>query len=162
MTREDIDMCEYLRIWGPPEAAARIEALSAEVEQNAAIAIRALERATLADRWRALRARLPELRSPVVAVGAGHVVRERKRFDRKPEPRKLVLERFQSRDLVAQRLVVCGAAHEHDTLDIVRLLCDVTLRMIEGELYQLTKNGDEIEPDAQIELLLAERLPGGG
>ena len=28
-----------------------------------------------------------------------------------------------------------------DTLDIVRLLCDVTLRMIEGELYQLTKNG---------------------
>ena len=29
-----------------------------------------------------------------------------------------------------------------DTLDIVRLLCDVTLRMIEGELYQLTKNGD--------------------
>src|SRR5215208_899669 len=30
----------------------------------------------------------------------------------------------------------------HDTLDIVRLLCDVTLRMIEGELFQLTKNGD--------------------
>ncbi len=30
----------------------------------------------------------------------------------------------------------------HDTLDVVRLLCDVTLRMIEGELYQLTKNGD--------------------
>jgi len=30
----------------------------------------------------------------------------------------------------------------HDTLDIVRTLCDVTLRMIEGELYQLTKNGD--------------------
>jgi octaprenyl-diphosphate synthase len=29
-----------------------------------------------------------------------------------------------------------------DTLDIVRLLCDVTLRMIEGELYQLTKAGD--------------------
>jgi octaprenyl-diphosphate synthase len=29
-----------------------------------------------------------------------------------------------------------------DTLDVVRLLCDVTLRMIEGELYQLTKNGD--------------------
>jgi octaprenyl-diphosphate synthase len=28
-----------------------------------------------------------------------------------------------------------------DTLDVVRLLCDVTLRMIEGELYQLTKNG---------------------
>src|SRR5437667_7964578 len=29
-----------------------------------------------------------------------------------------------------------------DALDIIRLLCDVTLRMIEGELYQLTKNGD--------------------
>ena len=28
-----------------------------------------------------------------------------------------------------------------DTLEIVRMLCDVTLRMIEGELYQLTKNG---------------------
>jgi octaprenyl-diphosphate synthase len=30
----------------------------------------------------------------------------------------------------------------HDSLDIIRLLCDVTLRMIEGELFQLTKNGD--------------------
>jgi len=30
----------------------------------------------------------------------------------------------------------------HDTLDLVRVLCDVTLKMIEGELYQLTKNGD--------------------
>jgi octaprenyl-diphosphate synthase len=30
----------------------------------------------------------------------------------------------------------------HDTLELVRVLCDVTLRMIEGELYQLTKNGD--------------------
>jgi octaprenyl-diphosphate synthase len=29
-----------------------------------------------------------------------------------------------------------------DSLDIIRLLCDVTLRMIEGELYQLTKTGD--------------------
>src|SRR5580692_6960754 len=29
-----------------------------------------------------------------------------------------------------------------DALEIIRLLCDVTLRMIEGELYQLTKNGD--------------------
>jgi octaprenyl-diphosphate synthase len=29
-----------------------------------------------------------------------------------------------------------------DSLELVRLLCDVTLRMIEGELYQLTKNGD--------------------
>ena len=30
----------------------------------------------------------------------------------------------------------------HDTLELVRVLCDVTLQMIEGELYQLTKNGD--------------------
>jgi octaprenyl-diphosphate synthase len=30
----------------------------------------------------------------------------------------------------------------HDTLEIVRVLCDVTLKMIEGEIYQLTKNGD--------------------
>lgn len=35
-----------------------------------------------------------------------------------------------------------GLALSHDTLDVIRLLCDVTLRMIEGELYQLTKNGD--------------------
>jgi octaprenyl-diphosphate synthase len=28
-----------------------------------------------------------------------------------------------------------------DTLEIVRLLCDVTLRIVEGEIYQLTKNG---------------------
>jgi len=30
----------------------------------------------------------------------------------------------------------------HDSLDLVRVLCEVTLRMIEGELYQLTKTGD--------------------
>ncbi len=29
-----------------------------------------------------------------------------------------------------------------DELEIIRLLCDVTLKMIEGELFQLTKNGD--------------------
>ena len=28
-----------------------------------------------------------------------------------------------------------------DSLDIIRLLCDVTLRIVEGEIYQLTKNG---------------------
>ncbi len=28
-----------------------------------------------------------------------------------------------------------------DRLDVVRLLCDVTLRIVEGEIYQLTKNG---------------------
>jgi len=29
-----------------------------------------------------------------------------------------------------------------DDLAIIRLLCDVTLRIVEGEIYQLTKNGD--------------------
>jgi octaprenyl-diphosphate synthase len=28
-----------------------------------------------------------------------------------------------------------------DALEIIRLLCDVTLRIVEGEIYQLTKNG---------------------
>jgi octaprenyl-diphosphate synthase len=32
-------------------------------------------------------------------------------------------------------------ALSHDALDIVRLLCDVTLRIVEGEIYQLTKMG---------------------
>jgi octaprenyl-diphosphate synthase len=42
----------------------------------------------------------------------------------------------------------------HDTLDIVRLLCDVTLRMIEGELYQLTKNGDaDIGEDEHLDII---------
>ena len=42
----------------------------------------------------------------------------------------------------------------HDTLDLVRLLCDVTLRMIEGELYQLTKNGDaDITEDEHLEII---------
>jgi octaprenyl-diphosphate synthase len=41
-----------------------------------------------------------------------------------------------------------------DTLDVVRLLCDVTLRMIEGELYQLTKAGDpEITEDEHLEII---------
>ena len=42
----------------------------------------------------------------------------------------------------------------HDTLDIVRLLCDVTLRMIEGELYQLTKNGDaDLTEDEHFDII---------
>ena len=42
----------------------------------------------------------------------------------------------------------------HDTLDIVRLLCDVTLHMIEGELYQLTKNGDaDITEDEHFDII---------
>src|SRR5438477_951783 len=41
-----------------------------------------------------------------------------------------------------------------DSLAIVRLLCDVTLRMIEGELYQLTKTGDvDITEDEHFEII---------
>jgi octaprenyl-diphosphate synthase len=41
-----------------------------------------------------------------------------------------------------------------DSLEIVRLLCDVTLRMIEGELYQLTKTGDvEISEEEHFEII---------
>ena len=41
-----------------------------------------------------------------------------------------------------------------DTLEVVRLLCDVTLRMIEGELYQLTKTGDaSITEDEHFEII---------
>jgi len=41
-----------------------------------------------------------------------------------------------------------------DTLEVVRLLCDVTLRMIEGELYQLTKAGDvTITEDEHFEII---------
>jgi len=42
----------------------------------------------------------------------------------------------------------------YDSLDLVRLLCDVTLRMIEGELYQLTKAGDvDISEDEHFEII---------
>ncbi len=42
----------------------------------------------------------------------------------------------------------------HDELDIIRLLCEVTLRMIEGELYQLTKNGDaDITEDEHFDIM---------
>src|SRR6266853_798613 len=42
----------------------------------------------------------------------------------------------------------------YDTLEIVRLLCDVTLRMIEGELFQLTKNGDaDITEDEHFDII---------
>jgi octaprenyl-diphosphate synthase len=41
-----------------------------------------------------------------------------------------------------------------DTLDVVRLLCDCTLRMIEGELYQLTKAGDaSISEEEHFEII---------
>jgi octaprenyl-diphosphate synthase len=42
----------------------------------------------------------------------------------------------------------------YDTLDLVRVLCDVTLKMIEGELYQLTKNGDSaINEEEHFEII---------
>ncbi|MBI2221466.1 MAG: polyprenyl synthetase family protein [Acidobacteria bacterium] len=41
-----------------------------------------------------------------------------------------------------------------DSLELVRLLCDVTLRMIEGELYQLTKTGDvDISEDEHFDII---------
>lgn len=41
-----------------------------------------------------------------------------------------------------------------DALDVVRLLCDITLRMIEGEIYQLTKNGDlDISEDEHFDII---------
>jgi len=47
-----------------------------------------------------------------------------------------------------------GMALTYDNLDLVRLLCDVTLRMIEGELYQLTKAGDvDITEDDHFEII---------
>jgi len=42
----------------------------------------------------------------------------------------------------------------HNELDVVRLLGDVTLRMIEGELYQLTKNGDpDVTEEEHLEII---------
>jgi octaprenyl-diphosphate synthase len=47
-----------------------------------------------------------------------------------------------------------GMALTQDSLEVVRLLCDVTLRMIEGELYQLTKTGDvDITEDEHFEII---------
>ena len=47
-----------------------------------------------------------------------------------------------------------GLALTYDSIDIVRLLCDVTLRMIEGELYQLTKTGVvEISEEEHFEII---------
>jgi octaprenyl-diphosphate synthase len=41
-----------------------------------------------------------------------------------------------------------------DELNTIRLLCDVTLRMIEGELYQLTKTGDvAIREEEHLEII---------
>ena len=47
-----------------------------------------------------------------------------------------------------------GMALTYDSLELVRLLCDVTLRMIEGELYQLTKTGDvDITEEEHLEII---------
>lgn len=47
-----------------------------------------------------------------------------------------------------------GMALAYDSLDVVRLLCDVTLRMIEGEIYQLTKTGDaDIGEEEHFEII---------
>jgi octaprenyl-diphosphate synthase len=47
-----------------------------------------------------------------------------------------------------------GMALTYDSLDIVRLLCEVTLRMIEGELFQLTKTGDvDITADEHFDII---------
>ena len=41
-----------------------------------------------------------------------------------------------------------------DSLEVVRLLCDCTLRMIEGELFQLTKTGDvDITVDEHFDII---------
>ena len=41
-----------------------------------------------------------------------------------------------------------------DSIELVRLLCEVTLRMIEGELYQLTKTGDvDITEEEHLEII---------
>ena len=47
-----------------------------------------------------------------------------------------------------------GMALTHHSLDVIRLLCEVTLRMIEGELFQLTKTGDvEITEDEHFDII---------
>ena len=47
-----------------------------------------------------------------------------------------------------------GMALTQDSLDVIRLLCEVTLRMIEGELYQLTKTGDvDITEEEHFEII---------
>ncbi len=47
-----------------------------------------------------------------------------------------------------------GMALEYDRIDVLRVLCDITLKMIEGELYQLTKNGDiEITEEEHFDII---------
>jgi octaprenyl-diphosphate synthase len=51
-------------------------------------------------------------------------------------------------------------ALSQDSLDVVRILCDVTLRMIEGELFQLSKNGD-MDLDEREHFHIVERKTAG-
>jgi octaprenyl-diphosphate synthase len=45
-------------------------------------------------------------------------------------------------------------ALRHDVLPLIRVLCDITLGMIEGEIYQLSKNGDiDITEDEHFEII---------
>src|SRR5687767_8582874 len=45
-------------------------------------------------------------------------------------------------------------ALSQDNLEIIRLLCDVTLRIVEGEIYQLTKNGDvELSEEEHLDIV---------
>ena len=45
-------------------------------------------------------------------------------------------------------------ALRHDVLPLIRVLCDVTVGMIEGEIYQLSKNGDiDITEDEHFEII---------
>jgi octaprenyl-diphosphate synthase len=47
-----------------------------------------------------------------------------------------------------------GMALTYDRVDVLRVLCDITLKMIEGELYQLTKNGDlDISEDEYFDII---------
>jgi octaprenyl-diphosphate synthase len=47
-----------------------------------------------------------------------------------------------------------GMALTYDRVDVLRVLCDITLKMIEGELYQLTKNGDlDITEDEYFDII---------
>src|SRR5207244_9927198 len=52
------------------------------------------------------------------------------------------------------KIKAMAMAITHDAIEIIRLLCDITLRMIEGELYQLTKNGDpDITEDEHFDIM---------
>lgn len=45
-------------------------------------------------------------------------------------------------------------ALKHGSIELLRVLCDVTLGMIEGELYQLSKNGDiDISEDEHFDIV---------